>query len=158
MRDAASRSALLPTCRPRRNLYTDLTQILRRSVGQAWPSHGPALRSASRAHPEAHPLTSPRLARALLSRAAAGYNEVIIASEKLNARLPDAIDAFFVLDQAHLRRDGSPRNIDVIEAHKAFLKRYALTEADVPLLKLTLDGWDAPFSPLSPVSALSDLV
>ena len=73
-----------------------------------------------------------------------GYNEVIISSARLNRRLPDAVDAFFVLDHKYARTDAL--SIDVVQAHRDFLKHYAKTEEEVPLLMLNPSSWEAPFS------------
>ena len=75
-----------------------------------------------------------------------GYNEVILSSATLNARLPAVVEAFFVVEGAHANHDAT--GIDVVRAHRDFLERYRLTEAEVPLLKLSPSQWDAPFSPL----------
>lgn len=71
-----------------------------------------------------------------------GYNEAIIGAATFNAKLPHAVDAFFVLDAAHAHADAM--GVDSVRAHRAFLDEYGLTEADVPLLKLTPEDWDAP--------------
>lgn len=78
-----------------------------------------------------------------------GYNEVIIASATLNRRLPHSIAAFFTLDGAYPYAKGGDRDVgvdDVTKAHRDFLQRYGLSEAQVPLLTLTPEEWDTPFS------------
>jgi len=75
-----------------------------------------------------------------------GYNEIIINSAKINAHLPDAIEAFFVLSASQAHGDGV--GVNVAQAHRAFLSKYHLTAADVPLLKLTPSNWEEPFSVL----------
>jgi hypothetical protein len=65
-----------------------------------------------------------------------GYNEVIVNSKHHNEHLPHAVEAFFYIQgQSPVTGDlGYSIVIDVVEAHKAFLAEYQLTEDDVPLL------------------------
>lgn len=79
-----------------------------------------------------------------------GYNEVIVNSRALNAALPQAIEAFFVLKGSPTRSTvhwysaaggagmdptewDSPTlaEIDVVDAHRRFLKEYGLSAEEV---------------------------
>ena len=71
-------------------------------------------------------------------------HRVIINAERLNAHLPNAIEAFFVLQIGQANRDGI--GVEVHHGHQAFLRKYGLTEDEVPLLKLNPHDWEAPFS------------
>jgi len=78
-----------------------------------------------------------------------GYNEEIIASALLNARLPGIVEAFFAVAGADPNADAT--GVNVVDAHRDFLERFHLDEAQVPLLKLTPSSWEAPFSRLAKV-------
>lgn len=75
-----------------------------------------------------------------------GYNEVILNSAKMNAKLPHTIEAWFVVDAGFAHRDGV--GYDVVKAHRDFLRTYSLTANDVPLLKMDPANWKEPFSVL----------
>lgn len=74
-----------------------------------------------------------------------GYNEAIVSAEKINAALPAAVEAFFVLDEGQAR-NGDGVGVNVGQAHRNFLQKYGLTAEQVPLLKLEPANWEAPFS------------
>ena len=76
-----------------------------------------------------------------------GYNEVIVSSHKFNARLPHAIEAFFVLHEQEAHEDGA--GINVAKARQDFLTLYKLPAEDVPLLLLDPANWPEPFTVLS---------
>jgi hypothetical protein len=73
-----------------------------------------------------------------------GYNEMIISSEKFNARLPQSVQAFFVLEERYAR--GDSLGYDVSRVHADFLATFGLSSSDVPLLKLAVDNWEQPFA------------
>ena len=77
-----------------------------------------------------------------------GYNEVILSARKLNQQLPDAISAFFVLNE-HANWRGSRDGKQVAQQRLAFLRRYGLRGESVPLLKLHPSNWNEPFTVLS---------
>ena len=67
--------------------------------------------------------------------------------------LPSIVEAFFVID-APGSRDASggtglsKENVAKARgAHSKFLSRYGLRADEVPLLRLRLADWDAPFKP-----------
>ena len=67
-------------------------------------------------------------------------------SKKLNDALPDTIEAWFVTGSRWAHGDGV--GINVADAHRAFAATYNLKPDDVPLLKLSPDNWEEPFSML----------
>ena len=77
-----------------------------------------------------------------------GYSEIVIDSERWEAMLPDAIEAFFYPVTGECALD-TRCQIHTRAVHQAFLYHYSLDEAQVPLLKLhpqaTGAHWDAPF-------------
>ena len=80
-----------------------------------------------------------------------GYNEVIVSSADMNQQLPRAIEAFFVLNERDADVDtsgtmGSYGNVR--QVRKAFLAKYSLKPAEVPLLLMDPWNWDAPFTVL----------
>lgn len=72
-----------------------------------------------------------------------GYNEVIVSAEKHNARLPGAVEAFFVLNEGQAYGDGV--GVNVAEAQQDFVRAYGLIEDEVPLLILDPSDWEEPF-------------
>ena len=54
----------------------------------------------------------------------------------------------FLLDENQLHHDGSPRGIDIQQAHADFLAAYGLSPDDAPLLHFDPSNWRRPFSPL----------
>jgi len=77
-----------------------------------------------------------------------GYNEVIINSAKYNAHLPDVVDAFFVMKghSTTTQDDADHINVNVQQAHGAFLHLYNKSALEVPLLVFDPFNWDQPFS------------
>jgi hypothetical protein len=75
-----------------------------------------------------------------------GYNEIIINASRLNAHLPFAIEAFFVLNASHAELDGL--GVNVSKARRDFIAQYELEPQDVPLLLLDPWNWEEPFSVL----------
>ena len=102
----------------------------------------PATRGATDGWCDGRPHAPANLKNALkgsLSRG--GYNEVIIDSQHLQSKLPQAIAAFFFVR-------GQPKDT-IVKAHRAFIAKYStkgVTEATVPLVELDDKNWDAPFS------------
>ena len=81
-----------------------------------------------------------------------GYNELILNSRAHNERLPHSVEAFFV-PQGHsaVTADlGYGIRIDVVVAHRAFLRVYGLTAEQVPLLRLDPANWEEPFREYDP--------
>lgn len=70
-----------------------------------------------------------------------GYNELIYDSNEWNHNLPHTIEAFFVVRGAWFNSNGP-----TVQHHRAFLRRYKLTEDDVPLIGLDPTNWESPFS------------
>ncbi|KAL1528482.1 hypothetical protein AB1Y20_009825 [Prymnesium parvum] len=77
-----------------------------------------------------------------------GYNEIILNSKKHNLNLPHSIAGFFApLGQSTVTADlGYSIVIDVVQAHRAFLAEYGITEAEVPLVWFNPSNWEEPFS------------
>ena len=68
-----------------------------------------------------------------------GYNEVIISTKSIDDLLPEAVEGIFYLK----RSIASERRART--AHADFLRRYRLSAATHPLLRLDLDNLDRPF-------------
>lgn len=77
-----------------------------------------------------------------------GYNEAILNSKLHNAALPQSVMAFFVpKGHSTVTSDlGYGIMIDVVEAHRAFLREYGLSADDVPMVELDTANWDEPFT------------
>ena len=91
-----------------------------------------------------------------------GYNEVVIDSSSWAETLPGIIEAFFYFDgcagntntplSSQLPRDGAgPKTCEgatefVRTKHADFLRRFDLTEHDVPLLSFRHTEWSTPFA------------
>ena len=83
-----------------------------------------------------------------------GYNEVVLSGAQwMRSGLPRVVQAFFML------RDEKPGcklwsdcqgSYKVREAHAQFLRKYRLTAADVPLLRLRTENWRRPFELVHP--------
>jgi hypothetical protein len=90
-----------------------------------------------------------------------GYNEIVIDSSSWVETLPGAIEAFFYFDgcsghantalSSQLPRDGTGSKScegasEFVRAkHADFLRRFHLTEHDVPLLRFRQAEWSTPF-------------
>ena len=78
----------------------------------------------------------------------AGYNEVILSSEKVNAALPGSIEAFFVMEGQAVFSLNDPfaHTVDMRVAHREFLRLTGLSADRVPLLDFRPSNWEEPFS------------
>lgn len=84
------------------------------------------------------------------------YDEIIFYQEDYEANLPRSIEAVFYLHQDGTPNDCHAANADVYDgikceayattAHAAILSHFGLTNEVLPLLKLDLWDWRAPFS------------
>jgi len=74
-----------------------------------------------------------------------GYNELVYDSFEWNRNLPNTIEAFFVT-----RTDVVHDVQNTVNRHRAFLRRYGLTDDDVPLLTFNPTNWDRPFDRFLP--------
>jgi len=93
-----------------------------------------------------------------------GYNEVVIDSSRWVETLPGAIEAFYYFDgcsgqantklSSQLPPDGAgPKSCEGASEfartkHADFLRRFHLTERDVPLLRFRQAEWSTPFATL----------
>lgn len=77
-----------------------------------------------------------------------GYNEVILDAKYKEAQLPHSIEAFFYSHgcegQMVLNRQCTGRD-EAQKIRSAFLAKFGLDAAAVPLLKLTPTSWERPF-------------
>ena len=73
-------------------------------------------------------------------------NEVIVNSWSVVNNLPLSIQAFFVLEGSNYNTDlGYQGGVNVVTAHRNFLKEYGLPSGMVPLLKFRPGNWNEPF-------------
>ena len=91
-----------------------------------------------------------------------GYNEIVVDSETWLRRLPESVQAVFIVDCVGLRTVNGKGNLQYHAGgglsgsceqaqdqgrwtHARYLEAYGLRYNQFPLLKLRLDKWDAPF-------------